>query len=491
MLPPRFGTARARRAPIVIAALLLGISIPWTLPSAALAQATCSFVDGAGQPAGPAFSAVAGTPLRARVTDVAENSDSIRFDSLYVELQATQSGDQLYSLELLETGRDTGIFEAVVELGALTGGAGADPYDSLLQTELTDTAELIYFPASGGAHCVATAPVIPAGLELVDERLGSWVGPAQADTVLADTVLRVRLRAPGQNLSSSSVESLPAAVASEVLGDSEAVTLVETAVDSGVFEGTIQLRTDYLQGGNGVLELVPPYLPQATTPERVVATQADTGTSTGADVVWARLAWIDAAGGSLPAFVPGEAVALRLDRPMWDDPLSADSLQVTVATDSGDQETLSLLETGPAAAIFEVALATAEAAPVTGDGLLQATPPPGGGPGLATADYSDSYLPGAAEATAALNGSRMRILTPFGAGAGEIFQTAPFEVEVIDFGASGSVAIQTNSVLAADAEGASLPQVAPGMFRGSVATDLTQLPNQTGTPGDGVLTTSG
>ncbi len=167
-----------------------------------------------------------GTRVYVRVEDHRFNNPSM-YDRTYARVNSS-SGDQVY-IELLETGRDTGIFEGSAALDSVNPPSG----DTILQAGL-GAAITAVLDSPDFAASPAQATIEFAALEFIDE-----AGEPTA-TVLEDGPARVRLY-NAQSNSGPAVDTAQVEILSQYGNDREFVTLTETGGNTGVFEGSVRL----------------------------------------------------------------------------------------------------------------------------------------------------------------------------------------------------------------------------------------------------------
>jgi VCBS repeat-containing protein len=290
-----------------------------------------------------------GGPVRLRVAAPDFNGDPSFVDSLVVEL--TVPGDDEFAI-LEETGPDTGIFEGSIDSAGGAPSINSNRLESSVGQTITATLGLPYSPVPLQKQAVFTGGQVT----FVDD------AGQLTSTVLAGT--HARLRVEDHQRSGSA----PVQVVTDVTGDQESVTLQETASGAGVFEGSLPVSTRPAVPNSGSLE--------TGASDTLTATYADSAGFTSAasvGIVAYRVRFIDAKGQGADHFVPGSRVTVRIEKQDGTDPATVETLSARVRSSSGDEEVMTLTETGASTGIFEGSiLLDSSGAPAVSDGKLQA-----------------------------------------------------------------------------------------------------------------------
>ncbi len=211
----------SRRLAIVFLGLL------WVLPAAAFGQ-TVELVDASG--AAATVYAEAGRAY-VRVQHPAANVTP-GWDTVSVQLTSDRAGDSEI-LQLTETGAATGVFLGGIPLAPDTGGSqsgvletGTDPNPPYTR----DTIEVSYNP---GPAVTDTATMVGSILRFQDAQ------GRPASTFGLGERLYMRLEAP---LTNDPINQNSLLVVLQAGSDSENFYLIETGVDTGVYERWIQSR---------------------------------------------------------------------------------------------------------------------------------------------------------------------------------------------------------------------------------------------------------
>ena len=385
----------------------------------------------------------------------------------HLTLGSSLAGDH-EQVQLVETGADTGVFEAVVqprfrpewqepqpgfEVGRHTSGL----YDVAIAQVLTAWGEIATasLPLTGTRLEWTDAEGTPVGsiaiggtayLQIDDPALGT--DPAQADTQVVQIAQTGSIR------------------------DEEFLTLVETGQHTGIFRGSLPVATGPHTPRNGLLEPLDggPYVTFGFY--RPYYAGYGLNLVKEALVKYSDLVLLDSAGQKATTFLEGETLRLRaVDVDAGLSPAIADQVYVWVTSVSGhDQENVELVETGIDSGIFEGSLPTRLAPAQNGNGQLELSR--GAGSDTALAIYRDS------SARATFETGRLRLIDRLGR---EIFQIGKdwqmlgvelvltgLDPLVVDF-LSGAVVVEYHGDASTfEAESLTLEETGPatGVFRG-------------------------
>jgi len=167
-------------------------------------------------------------------------------------------------------------------------------------------------------------------------------------------------------------DSVAVDLATAVAMDTDFTTLEETGDATGVFEGEVDLTTDYylnyLDDESHLLTrtwLSPPY-------SLDTATATYGGVSGSAEAAQSLTDLLDETGASPAGIALGETVRVRVRDRYAARRAGRDTAVATLSTTGGDSESLILVETGERTGVFEVSIPSGAGAPVPGDGRIQA-----------------------------------------------------------------------------------------------------------------------
>ncbi len=305
--------------------------------NADITAASVIFVDGDRLPTAEVLE---GADAKVRVVSTADNADPGTAESLAIDFDSLYGGDA-ESLLLVETGADTGVFEGTIPV-AYADGNPVTSGDGVVETatsgnpaQLPDRVTAAYGAAS------ATATALGSRTAFIDAFGRDTELYAASDTVY------LRVTDP-----TSDDPLVVGQVWADVIGaiDGEVVTLTETGLDTGVYEGSLPLGASGIPG-DGVL--------QADVGETLGAAyyhQGGLGSSTDqATIAGSWTLFVDAAGAPAEVYLQASEAFVRVvDHPANFDPGAVDTTSVQlVAEISGDVETLSLTETGADTGAFE------------------------------------------------------------------------------------------------------------------------------------------
>ncbi len=377
-------------------------------------------------------------------------------DRAHVVVTST-SGDQ-EPLELVETGRASGIFEGSLPLDS----SGAVAPDGRLQagpgagiTAQRDTGFTADPP-----HAVIDA----LSVAFVDE------GGQPTTELLEGGLVRVRVVFAGADSDPGRVETLGIDLHTRFAGDQENVQLTETGPDTGVFEGTIRSAFNSATPGDGTLQELNGG-PPAWAPEEVTATEGDA--SAVAHTVGARMMFLDEYGRETTAVPLGGPVRLRVVDPTLNgDPNFQDGVAVHM-TVPGDDEYAILTETGFDTGIFEGAIDSVAGAPGVNTGRLEASVGQ-----TITATLGNTNSPTTLQKQAVFTGGEVAFVDEAGNAATVVLEGAPARVRVVDHGAdlhplqADTVTVALGTDLSGDQETLTLTETGQqtGIFEGAIPT---------------------
>ncbi len=389
-----------------------------------------------------------GSRVRMRVTDQVRNTPTIRNEA-YVNLTACQNDQE--SIQLLETGLNTGVFEGYI----LSGSQAANNNDGILQGVEPCLIRASYYHTNAPVMTEATATFTGGEVLFVDAQ------GQPASVFLEGTRAYLRVVDPVR----SGAATVPVQVTAELSGDQEQVTLTEAA--PGVFEGSIELRSA-LPGTiqNGILETAqvggPPH--EYDTLRAVYQDPSGDSTATATTLSY-RVWFLDASGTVVSSYLQGSRVYVRLEDHNFNNPDLADRLYVDLTSSRGDFESIEVNETGVSTGIYEGSVLLANAPAASSDGTLQA------GPGdEITLDRNGPFVP--APVRAQIEAAAISFIDGAGVPTVELLENGTARVRVINPGNIGnpSLTVQVSSFLTGDQESLSLTATGPetGVFEGSI-----------------------
>ena len=325
-------------------------------------------VTAAGRTAGPVVTLIdergaaaaayaAGSRLRVRLQG-GPAGDSLALATATVTVRALAGGDE-ETLTLVETDRDSDVYEGALPLTTAGGSAG----DGELSAAIGDAVEVRRDHAIGGTASTDTAAVVRGVFELVDE------AGRPTSVLLEEGEARIRLVQP-TSIASGSVEAVLSAALS---GDQEQPFLAQEG--GGVFSAAVPLTAAAGEPGDGALTIgeFPEFSFHLDTvtagcfaSESCLPATATTVTGT------AR--FVDERGDDALASPIGAPLRLVARDERADISSAEDSVTLTIQSLlTGDLEVLTLQETGPSTGVFTGSLPTGDGSePI--NGLLGVAP---------------------------------------------------------------------------------------------------------------------
>jgi hypothetical protein len=416
------------------------------------------FADAAGQ---EVLSYAVGGMAWIRVEDQNWN-DPGQWNRVSVQLRSLSTGDQEL-LDLLETSRTSGVFVKAVEL---TRGAPLAS-DGKLSVSPGDQIEAIHHDYQGATYSSAVADIADGAIEIIDE------AGEPTEELLQGGDAGVRLFSVYSNTSPGTVDTTTILVQASYSADQEFLTLTETGPDTGVFEGSIPMALGPASNGNGVLETAanggfPEYRPDEVTARYGPGPELQAT----ARVLGARVTFFDGYGRETTSFAAGESVRVRVVDHNRNAPQNRDTVNVTLSSlGAGDNEPVTLQETGFDTAVFEGSVPSALGSGGPSDGLLRVYPDD-----EIEARYVPAFEPNPIIARAASTGSSVLFIDAAGQPAAVYLESSRAYVRVVSLNANSSpssadtVSVQIQSELSPDLETMTLTETGPntGVFDGSI-----------------------
>ncbi len=409
-------------------------------------------------------------------------NDPGSIDVTHVNVSALTGGDTEFVI-LNETGFDTNRFEGFVQLGP-----GTNPSDGLLDAALGEQIEARHFVMTGTSPAGTDLATIAGSATFFIDNAG-----AVTTEILQGTPAIVRVIDHDANSNPSIAETTSAQLSSEVTGDAESISLVETGPDTGVFEGQILTRLGSAVPGDGFLQTDqdpnPPELPDVLTATHVDAYSQSSATAT---TIGSRLAFVDAAGNDVSTYATGGRIYLRLEDQNANIPSQFDVQTVRVSSSLGDTEDVYMQETGNDTGIFLGYMELEDSSsPFSYDSWLQA---------LAGSDLIAGYneVGGGFNADyATVTATSVEFFDEAGLPTSELLENTVARIRVVsvadnsDPGTPETISISVTSFYAADSESLVLSETAAdsGIFEGQIDLQFIDPPTQSGTPGNGIVET--
>ncbi|MCP3961800.1 MAG: hypothetical protein GY719_28490, partial [bacterium] len=408
-------------------------------------------------------------------THTGKYPDSI--ETVLAGVTALGSGD-VEQVMLTETGFATSVFEGSVALGP--GGA---PDDGLLDATAGEEIEGVY------QHPTQTSP------DAVDRALisGSEVFFVDAEGALVTEVLqgaRVYLRVidHAANQDPGAVDGTSLELVSEVTGDLEYLSLTETGIDTGVFEGSMDTLFGTATPGDGVLDTnedhnLPFWWDTFVAGHTTVSGQV----SASVRAIGSRLAFIDAAGNPASSYATGGTAYVRLEEQNANDPAVLEAIMVHLYSGGDDLDTY-LWETSEESGVFEGSINLVDSPfPDMYNGQLDTQ-----AGNQISASYTDA-AGGSSFASADVTGAGIELIDEAGLPTSVLLEGANAHVRVtsvadnVNQSSIDTVSVALSSLYGADSESLVLTEVDvnAGVFEGTIATSYGST-----AVGDGVVQTS-
>ena len=324
--------AMPRRRPWILCCFL------WIVPAAVRGQSV-AFVDAAGQPASVYLEV---TRAYARVVDSGANQNGAVTESVTVPLTTAVWSDQEF-LTLQETGPDTGVFEGSI---ALRSAGPIVPGNGILETGVSnghyDTLTASYMD-SGGTPRTATASTLGYRVWFLD------ASGTAVTSYVPGAGMRAYVRLEDHNFNNPNRIDFLYAELTSSNGDHEYLPVNETGLDTGIYEGSIPLESaaatlddGHLQAGGG--DQISADRQGAWFPAPVYAR-----------IDAASIVFVDAAGQPAAEILENGMARVRVNHPQANtNPGAVETVNVLLQSQyAGDQETITLTETGPDTALFE------------------------------------------------------------------------------------------------------------------------------------------
>jgi len=395
-------------------------------------------------------------------------------------IQVVAGSDQ-ESVDLRETGVNTGIFEGSVPT---TGKPPVLP-DNVLETAPGQTAQATVSDPDVPTSSQAAAAMAASSVELID---------AQGNPVtfyLESTRAYVRVRNAAADLNPSARDTATVQMTADLSGDQETVTLQETGTSTGIFEGSIPLRHGQSGLGSGTLEtIVSSGAPYRFDTVRAAYADGAGGSTDAVDTIGSLTFFLDGYGNEVTSYAAGARVYLRVEDHNRNDPAVLDTVTATVQSPgSGDAEGVSLVETGRNTGIFEGSIPTGTSPSGSGNGVLTVQPGQ-----TILAQHVDTSAVLASGAQAAIQSFDIRFIEATGEPTLELVEDGTARVRVTGPAANANpnlaetVTVHLQTVYSQDQEDLTLTETGPntGVFEGSIR--LNYAPN--GTPYNGMLDTA-
>ncbi|HBL25325.1 MAG TPA: hypothetical protein DD490_00645, partial [Acidobacteria bacterium] len=367
------------------------------------------------------------------------------------------------TVSLQETGVDTGVFRGTVALST----SASTPNDGVLEAPSGVTINASLIAADGVTSATDQAQIVEGVLLLLDAA-GNPV-----TTLLESERVRVRLISPATPGFSVSVQ-----VTAALSSDSETLVLVSDG--AGSFNGELPsaLSWGYFLVENGWLSIGnvegPPYQGDTVTVTWSGGGGAPLAASAG--FVPSRLSFLDDQGRTTTSYPAGSEVHVRLERRNDTSPLYESFPAVLANPTTGEEESLSLLETAGDSGVFIGSMYLSGLTTLF-DGELGAQP----------GEQIEARSSGSTQ-TAAVVGVALTFLDEHGEPTGEVVESSPARVRLfsladnLDGAIVESAVIELGALGSFDTESLTLTETGPdtGLFEGSILLEMGSYGNPDG-----------
>ncbi len=344
--------------------LLLSVFFAFAGPAFGQTMSTLAVLDASGN---EIDSFLVGDTVYFRVVDALANATP-GVDTTQVHVFATvRTWTEYQPVYLTETGGDTGVFE-----GSIPTVHGIDPvqHDGVVELEPGDVLAARHDDANGETESTAEATALsdlPVSIGFVD---GSTDEPVSTVYEFSSATIRVTDgAAAGQG-------AVSVRVSSDLRGDEEQLTLWEDIYNPGAFKGSIYVSatlSPYPPSADGFLEVTespgPPHQLDTIRATLDTCSVAPCPTDAAA-MIASSIRFLDSQEFDTPAFAVGDTMTLEVT-----DFTSTGMTTATLVSQSGDAETIDLLQDYAHAGVFRGSILSEEGPAVPGDGQLQVQEP--------------------------------------------------------------------------------------------------------------------
>jgi hypothetical protein len=308
-----------------------------------------------------ATSFAVGEMVGVRVEDYNVNDPQLR-QTLQAVIVVNSQAHEVESVNVLETGYGTGVFEGLIASRLATS---ATVNDGTLDLQAGDLLQARHVWLHAPPIATDDAVVTGSSVRFVDAE------GQPAESYLEASTAFVRLvYAAGD--SSSSVNAVDVTVSAAISQDVESLALTETGAATGIFTGSLALRSDTASPGDGFLQTQ-----RRTSPAELDTLTVSHGSgSDTATMSGSRIWFLDASGNVTDSYAEGSRAYIRVEDHNVGVPYYDDMVQVMLSSlGMGDYEMVTLAETAQDSGIFEGSMPM-EAGPGTytqpNDGELEA-----------------------------------------------------------------------------------------------------------------------
>ena len=289
---------------------------------------------------------IPGDTLDIVVTDNDLNQDINSIEAIEVIVINDETGESEI-ITLTETGADTGIFEGTVD--TVFGDIAGTDNDGIFNTQAGDTVTVTYDDE------LDTLGNDPTPLSDTDTVLGGVTGKVEiTETSIPGDTLDIIVTDNDLNLDITSIDIIDVIVVNEATGETETITLTETGVDTGVFEGTVDTEYGVDAGANedGIFNTQAGDTVTVTYDDELDSNGNNPDPITDTDNV---LGGITGVVDITDTSVPGDTLDISVaDNDLNQDINTIQTIEVIVVNDNtGESEIITLTETGADTGVFE------------------------------------------------------------------------------------------------------------------------------------------
>ncbi|WP_405250311.1 beta strand repeat-containing protein [Dokdonia sp. Asnod3-C12] len=289
---------------------------------------------------------IPGDTLDIVVTDNDLNQDINNIEAIEVIVVNDETGESEL-VTLTETGADTGIFEGTVD--TVFGDIAGTDNDGIFNTQAGDTVTVTYDDE------LDTLGNDPTAVSDTDTVIGGVTGKVEiTETSIPGDTLNIIVTDNDLNLDITSVDSIDVVVINDQTGETETITLTETGVDTGVFEGTVNTVFGDIAGtdNDGIFNTQAGDTVTVTYDDELDSNGNNPDPITDTDNV---LGGVTGVVDITDTSVPGDTLDISVtDNDLNEDITAIETIEVIVINDNtGESEIITLTETGADTGVFE------------------------------------------------------------------------------------------------------------------------------------------
>ncbi|AWH74819.1 hypothetical protein DCS32_11815 [Dokdonia sp. Dokd-P16] len=289
---------------------------------------------------------IPGDTLEIVVTDNDLNQNTNSVETIEVVVINDETGESEI-VTLTETGADTGIFEGTVD--TVFGDIAGTDNDGVFNTQAGDTVTVTYDDELDNLGNDPTA------VSDTDTVIGGVTGKVEiTETSIPGDTLDIIVTDNDLNLDITSIDTIDVVVVNDATGETETITLTETGVDTGVFEGTVDTEYGIDAGANedGIFNTQAGDTVTVTYDDELDSNGNNPDPITDTDNV---LGGVTGVVDITDTSVPGDTLDISVaDNDLNQDIDTIETIEVIVVNDNtGESEIIILTETGADTGVFE------------------------------------------------------------------------------------------------------------------------------------------